>query len=80
MPKSTVPPQLAENIDVFDFALDEEEMTALNALDVGPEARIFTFSSFPGYGNAISGYCRLVGVFRSIFINFQDREASRVPV
>ncbi|MFI6284181.1 aldo/keto reductase [Streptomyces sp. NPDC051018] len=33
--KSVHPDRMAENLDVFDFALTEEEMTALTALDTG---------------------------------------------
>ncbi|RPF38474.1 aldo/keto reductase [Streptomyces sp. TLI_185] len=35
IPKSVTPARIRENIDVFDFALGEEEMTAIAALDRG---------------------------------------------
>ncbi|MFJ2932923.1 aldo/keto reductase [Streptomyces sp. NPDC087219] len=35
IPKSVTPARIRENIDVFDFALSAEEMTALGALDRG---------------------------------------------
>ncbi|PYY59458.1 aldo/keto reductase [Curtobacterium sp. MCSS17_011] len=35
IPKSTNPGRIAENFDVFDFALTEDELTRLDALDTG---------------------------------------------
>jgi diketogulonate reductase-like aldo/keto reductase len=35
IPKSTKPTRIAENIDVFDFELSAEEITAIDALDTG---------------------------------------------
>ena len=35
LPKSTNPVRMKGNIDIFDFELSEEEMTAIQALDTG---------------------------------------------
>ena len=35
IPKSTNPQRIAQNIDVFDFALGDEELYAIDALDRG---------------------------------------------
>ncbi|MFC0675208.1 aldo/keto reductase [Brachybacterium hainanense] len=40
IPKSSRPERMAENISVFDFALSEAEMAAIDALDRGPEGRV----------------------------------------
>jgi 2,5-diketo-D-gluconate reductase A len=40
IPKSADPQRMKENIDVFDFTLDEEDLTTINTLDEGPEAGV----------------------------------------
>jgi hypothetical protein len=35
IPKSTKPARVAENVDVFDFELSSDDITALDALDTG---------------------------------------------
>lgn len=40
IPKSSRPERMAENISVFNLALSEEEMAAIDALDRGPDGRV----------------------------------------
>ncbi|MFH9431853.1 aldo/keto reductase [Streptomyces sp. NPDC017615] len=50
IPKSTRPHRIAENIDVFDFTLDADEVKALNALESGrrggPEPENVTLAAY----------------------------------
>ena len=50
IPKSTKPSRIAENIDVFDFELSADEMTAIDGLDTGrrggPEPDTITLEAF----------------------------------
>jgi 2,5-diketo-D-gluconate reductase A len=39
-PKSTTPPRVQENFELFDFELTDDDMTAITALDKGAEGRI----------------------------------------
>lgn len=50
IPKSTKPARIAENIDVFDFELSSDELSAIDALDTGhrggPEPEAMTLEAF----------------------------------
>jgi diketogulonate reductase-like aldo/keto reductase len=50
IPKSTKPTRIAENLDVFDFALTSDQLAAIDALDTGkrggPEPAVITLESF----------------------------------
>jgi alcohol dehydrogenase (NADP+) len=49
IPKSTNPERLRQNIDIFNFQLDEQDMEQLNGLDQG--IRILNFNVFKGIEN-----------------------------
>ena len=50
IPKSTKPERIAENIDVFDFELTADELTAIDGLNTGrrggPEPEAITLETF----------------------------------
>lgn len=46
IPKSTNPERLKQNLDIFDFELNEEEMEKMKSLDAN--IRICDFKFFPG--------------------------------
>jgi diketogulonate reductase-like aldo/keto reductase len=50
IPKSTKPSRIAENINVFDFELSADEITAIDGLDTGrrggPEPDAITLETF----------------------------------
>lgn len=50
IPKSTKPARIAENIDVFDFDLNADELTTIDALDTGqrggPDPDSITLAGF----------------------------------
>ncbi|XP_024868871.1 alcohol dehydrogenase [NADP(+)]-like [Temnothorax curvispinosus] len=51
IPKSSSSERIKSNIDLFDFALTEENMKVLNTLDKGANGRIFNFLFFKGIQN-----------------------------
>ncbi|XP_043255769.1 aldo-keto reductase family 1 member A1-like isoform X2 [Colletes gigas] len=51
IPKSTSPERIKANIEIFDFALKEEDMKLLSTLDKGVHGRIFNFLFFKGVEN-----------------------------
>ncbi|XP_058802087.1 aldo-keto reductase family 1 member A1 [Phymastichus coffea] len=48
IPKSTNPQRIKDNIQLFDWKLDSEDVTLLNALDQGNKGRICDFTFLPG--------------------------------
>jgi len=48
IPKSTNPNRLRQNLEIFDFQLSTEDMSALQKLDKGLEGRSFTAKAFKG--------------------------------
>lgn len=46
IPKSTNAERIAQNIDIFDFELSDEEMQQLDELDQGDDGRMFSFARF----------------------------------
>ncbi|XP_033328185.2 aldo-keto reductase family 1 member A1 [Megalopta genalis] len=48
IPKSASPERVRANIELFDFALNEDDVKLLRTLDMGPRGRIFNFLFFNG--------------------------------
>lgn len=48
IPKSSSPERIKSNIDLFNFALNKDEMELLKTLDKGLHGRIFNFLFFKG--------------------------------
>lgn len=48
IPKSVNPGRIRENIDIFDFSLDDSDMKKLKSLDRGSAGRILDFKTFTG--------------------------------
>lgn len=48
IPKSSNPTRIQENLNIFDFDLEAEDMEKLQNLDRGEQGRIFNFFFFKG--------------------------------
>jgi alcohol dehydrogenase (NADP+) len=48
IPKSATPKRVQENINVFDFTLDDKDLKELRSLDVGERARVCDWKLFDG--------------------------------
>ncbi|XP_050296681.1 1,5-anhydro-D-fructose reductase-like [Anthonomus grandis grandis] len=51
IPKSGNPERIKANLDIFDFELEQEDLTKLDQLDKGENGRIFNFLFFKGVEN-----------------------------
>lgn len=46
IPKSVTPSRIKDNIDMFDFALDPDDVKAIEQIDQGEKGRFTTFLMF----------------------------------
>lgn len=51
IPKSSNPNRIEENINVFDFQLNDDDINILNSLDLGDKGRIIDFFFWKGVEN-----------------------------
>lgn len=47
IPKSVTVKRIKENINLFDFTLDDEDIEGLTALDIGEDGRVCDYSYSP---------------------------------